>query len=74
MVHNDELEMIMSKAAEQASLYLRDYEDAKYYSQEYQRLKNIYVQSNPSEAMILTSHRYTFGSLESPMSDSRNDT
>jgi hypothetical protein len=74
MVQNDELELIMTKAAEQASIYLRDYEDAKYYSQEYQRQKNNYLQSNPSEAMVLTSHRYTFGSLETPISDSGSDT
>src|SRR3990167_6793704 len=50
MVQNDELEVIMAKAAEQASLYLRDPEDIKYYAGEYQRLKSAYLMKNPSQS------------------------
>lgn len=64
LLQNDEVEVVMTKAAEIASGYLRDYEDVKYYAGEYQRLKSEYQMSNPSQALILTSHRYTFGSLE----------
>ncbi len=64
MVQNDELEVIMTKAAEIASLYLRDYNDAKYYSAEYQKMKTEYEMNNPSQASTLTVSRYIFGSLE----------
>jgi hypothetical protein len=60
MVQNDELEIIMAKAAELASGYLRDYEDQKYYATEYQRLKESYLMKNPSQALILTTSRYNF--------------
>lgn len=64
MVQNDELEVIIAKAAELASQYLRDNEDAKYFAGEYQRLKQAYLMANPSQASILTSTRYVFGSTE----------
>ena len=60
MVQNDELEVIMAKAAEQASLYLRDPEDIKYYAGEYQRLKSAYLMKNPSQSNVLTTSRYNF--------------
>lgn len=64
LVQNDELEVIMAKAAEYASQYLRDNEDAGYWRGEYERLKTSYLMSNPSQAGVLTTSRYTFGSLE----------
>lgn len=60
MVQNDEFELIMAKTAELASEYLRDYEDATYYRNEYQRLKSEYLMNNPSQAKILTTSRYNF--------------
>lgn len=66
MVQNDELEVIMAKAAELASQHLRDYEDVKYYQSEYKRLKESYLMSNPSQASVLTTSRYYMGSLDEP--------
>jgi hypothetical protein len=74
IVQNDELELIMAKAAELASQYLRDYEDVKYFASEFERLKKVYLMNNPSEANIRTTHRYTFGSLEEKIGDTSNDT
>lgn len=65
LVQNDELEVIMAKAAELASEYLRDYEDAKSHRQRYEELKMAYLMRNPSQASVLTTHRYTLGSLTS---------
>jgi hypothetical protein len=64
LLHNDEVELVMLKAAEIASQYLRDYDDVKYYSQEYQRFKNEYLIKNPSEASVLTTTRYDFTTTE----------
>lgn len=64
LVQNDELEVIIAKASELASQYLRDNEDAKYFRGEYERLKQAYLMTNPSQASVLTSTRYVFGSLE----------
>lgn len=64
LLQNDEVEVIMTKAAEVASLYLRDYEDAKYYRDEFQRLKQEYLRNNPSQASVLTTHYHTLGTLE----------
>ena len=64
LVQNDELEVIMAKAAELASGYLRDYEDVKYYRYEYQRLKNDYLTRNPSQAGVVTTTRYNIASIE----------
>ena len=50
----------MEKAAEQASIYLRDPEDIKYYAGEYQRLKSAYLMKNPSQSNVLTTSRYNF--------------
>jgi hypothetical protein len=69
LVQNDEFELIVHKAAELASQYLRDYEDAKYYAQEYQRLKQEYLMRNPSQAGVLTTTRYRLGSIEVSSSD-----
>jgi hypothetical protein len=60
MVQNDELEVIMAKAAELASQYLRDNEDVKYYRDEYERLKTSYLMKNPSQSKVLTTSRYNF--------------
>jgi len=60
LVQNDELEVIMAKAAELASQYLRDNEDAVYYAEEYKRLKTEYLMRNPSQASIRTTSRYNF--------------
>ena len=69
LVQNDELEVIIAKASELASGYLRDNEDRKYYANEYQTLKGQYLMNNPSQARILTTTRYSFGSLEEEPSD-----
>lgn len=63
-VQNDELELIMAKIAEYASQYLRDDKDVLYWQKEYERLKNVYLLANPSQASVMTSNYHTFGSLE----------
>ena len=60
LIQNDELEVIMAKAAELASLYLRDNEDVGYFRGEYDRLKQAYMMKNPSQAGVLTSTYYNF--------------
>ncbi len=60
MVQNDELEVIMAKAAELASQNLRDYQDVQYFRGEYDRLKKEYLMRNPSQAGIRTTSRYNF--------------
>ena len=64
MVQNDEFELIMAKAAELASQYLRDYEDVNYFAKEYQRLKVDYLMKNPSQASVMTTTRYNFNFAE----------
>lgn len=64
LVQNDELEVIMAKAAEQASNYLRDEKDELKYAKDYERLKNAYLVSHPSQANVMTSTYHTFGSTE----------
>lgn len=64
LVQNDELEVIVAKAAELASGFLRDQQDQAYFANEYQRLKNAYLMANPSQSGVLTTSRYHFGSLE----------
>lgn len=74
-VQNDEFEVIMAKASELASGYLKDREDQAYYAKEYERLKQAYLMKNPSQASVLTQHYYTFGSLQGGIkgsSDSRD--
>lgn len=65
MVQNDELEVIMNKAAELASGFLRDYEDVKYYQGEYEKSKQRYLMNHPSQAEVLTTTYYEFGSNQS---------
>jgi hypothetical protein len=60
LLQNDEVEVAMAKAAELASLYLRDNEDVKYYRDEYEKLKTAYLMKNPSQSKILTTTRYNF--------------
>lgn len=72
MVSNDELEVIMAKAAELASIQLRDYEDAKYYSGEYQKLKMGYLMINPSQNKTLTTSRYNFINSQDCVSNSES--
>jgi len=60
LVQNDELEVIMAKAAELASQYLRDNGDAVYFQKEYERLKQAYLMKNPSQSNVLTTSRYNF--------------
>lgn len=64
MVQNDELEVIMAKAAELASQYLRDNEDAAYFAQQYERLKAGYLMKNPSPIGVLTETYHDFESLD----------
>lgn len=73
LVQNDEMEVIMAKAAELASLYLRDYDDAKYFKEEYQRLKQEYLMKNPSQAGVLTTTYHYLGSLEPRFNRLTND-
>jgi hypothetical protein len=73
LVQNDELEVIMTKVAELASAYLRDYEDAKYYAGEYKKMKEEYLFNNPSQASVLTTTRYNLNSLEGKPSDTSSD-
>jgi hypothetical protein len=60
MMQPDEVEVVMTKAAELASLYLRDFEDVKYFNGEYERLKQAYLMDNPSQEGVLTTSRYNF--------------
>ena len=69
LVQNDELEVIMAKAAELSSQFLRDNEDVKYYSAEYQRLKASYLTRNPSQSRIMTTDYYNFSHEEDSMSE-----
>lgn len=64
LVQNDELEVILAKAAELASGYLRDEQDRNYFRQEYELLKQRYRMSHPSQAGVMTSTRYILSSLE----------
>ena len=61
LVQNDELEVIVAKMAELASQNLRDYEDVKYFSGEYERLKQAYLMKNPSQSGVRTTSYYNFG-------------
>lgn len=65
MVQNDELDVIVAKAAELASQFLRDMEDVKYFNAEYERLKRVYWMNHPSQAKVMTTTRYDFGSQQS---------
>ena len=60
LVQNDELEVIMAKAAELASQYLRDDKDVGYFQKEYEKLKQAYLMKNPSQSGVLTMNRYNF--------------
>lgn len=71
-VQNDELEVVMAKAAEMASGYLRDQEDQKYWRNEYERLKQVYLMNHPSEAGVKTTHRYNLNAQFSESYDSRD--
>lgn len=64
LVQNDELEVIIAKAAEVASGYLRDREDQVYFRQEYERLKNAYLMSHPSQANVMTTSYHYLASLD----------
>ena len=69
MVENDELEVITAKGAELASQYLRDDKDVAYWNGEYERLKKAYLMSHPSQANVMTTTNYIFGTLESKPSE-----
>ena len=47
----DEVEIIGFKAAEMASQELKEYEDAKYFRQQYTEAKQVYESQSPSEAL-----------------------
>ena len=72
LVQNDEFELIMAKAAELASGYLRDREDQGYYANEYKTLKQDYLMDNPSQARTRTQSYYNFGSIDGESADSRD--
>ncbi len=74
LVQNDEFEVIMAKAAELGSQYLRDERDREYYVKEYERLKQSYLMRNPSQANVRTSSYYRFGSLEGSKAESSDST
>lgn len=63
VLQNDELEVVMAKCAELASGYLRDDKDEAEYEKEYEKLKASYLMSHPSQANVMTTNYYTFGSL-----------
>jgi len=60
---------VLAKCAELASQYLRDENDMKYFASEYQRLKQEYLMRNPSQASVLTTSYYQFGSLKNKPSE-----
>jgi hypothetical protein len=64
LLQNDEVELIINKAAEQFSQFLRDEKDRDFFYREYERLKGAYLMRNPSQSGVLTSGYYEFGSLE----------
>lgn len=70
---NDEVEVVMAKAAEQACVFLRDADRAQYWSKEYERQKQNYMMRNPSRARIMTSSYYNFASIEGYSSDSSSN-
>ena len=72
LVQNDEYELILAKAAELASGYLRDREDQAYYAGQYEKMKAEYLMRNPSQAGILTTTYHSFASLDVDVSDSRD--
>lgn len=72
-VQNDELEVILAKAAEQCSLFLRDEKDAAYFAREYERLKASYLSRNPMQANVLTMSYYDFESLDHAMRREERD-
>ena len=73
LVQNDEYEVILAKVTELAAGYLQDRESQKDWANEYERLKGVYLLSHPSQANVLTTSRYRFGSIESQLaSDSRD--
>jgi len=69
LLQNDEVELVIAKASELASQFLRDENDAKYYSNEYQRMKQNYLMQNPSQTRVRTSTYYNFSSLSDCMSN-----
>lgn len=63
MVQNDEVELVLAKAAELCSQYLRDNEDATYFAGQYEKLKNDYLLKNPTPVGVLTQSYHEFESL-----------
>ena len=72
LVQNDEYQIILNKLSELASGFLRDREDQAYYAGEYEKLKGIYLQQNPSQRGIMTTTYHSFSSLDAEPSDSRD--
>ncbi len=64
LLQNDEVEVVMAKAAEYASQFLRDNTDVVYWQKEFERLKQIYLMSHPSQASVLTQSYYDLESIE----------
>lgn len=60
LLQNDEVEVIMAKAAELASNFLRDPNDEAKYLGEYEKKKQAYLMKNPSQSGVLTSSYYNF--------------
>lgn len=60
LVQNDEFELIMLKAAELASNFLRDEKDEAKYNNDYEKAKTKYLMKNPSQSRIMTTTRYNF--------------
>lgn len=54
----EEVEIIAFKAAEMASQELKEYEDAKYFREEYQIAKQRYIYNYPSESLVLERSYY----------------
>ncbi|MCH7535677.1 MAG: hypothetical protein IH948_08050 [Bacteroidetes bacterium] len=72
LVQNDEYQIILNKVSELASGFLRDREDQAYYAGEYEKLKGIYLQQNPSQRGVMTTNYHSFASLDAEPSDSRD--
>ena len=54
----EEVELFVTKSAEYISQELKDYEDVKYFRDEYARLRAAYLYNYPSEAIRLVHHYY----------------
>lgn len=71
---NDELELVITKAQELASIELRDYDDFKIAKTNYKEQKDSYLANNPSEALVLIEQYHDFSTAPINYKGFVNDT